>query len=129
MKHYWLCWLFRLFFYCLLTRKLIKLLIKKLLIRKSTFYGIVRNKSPGCLYKYILPDDRTYLTRNSNSIKQIFCRSEYYANSFFPYTINEWNKLSLEILTLSHIVYLRNLCSSFQEWFRIVYLVLPIFMG
>ena len=44
-----------------------------------------------------MPGDRTYLTRNSNNIKQIFCRSEYFANSFFPYAIKEWNKLSLEI--------------------------------
>ena len=67
-------------------------------LRKScTFYKIVRSKFPGYLYKYILPGDRAYLTRNSNNIKQIFCRSEYFANSFFPYTIKEWNKLSLEI--------------------------------
>ena len=26
-----------------------------------------------------------------------FCRSEYFANSFFPYTIKEWNNLSPEI--------------------------------
>ena len=57
-----------------------------------TFYRIVRNKYAGYLYKYILPVDRAYLTRNSNNIKQIFCRSEYFANSFFLYTIKEWNK-------------------------------------
>ena len=60
------------------------------------FYRIVRNKSPGYLYKYILPGDRVYLTRNSNNIKETFCRSEYFANSFLPYTIKEWNKLNLE---------------------------------
>ena len=49
-----------------------------------TFYKIVRNKSPAYLYKYILPDDRVYLTQNSNNIKQIFCRSEYFVNFFFP---------------------------------------------
>ena len=47
------------------------------------FYRTVRNKSPGYLYKYILPGERAYLTRNSKNIKQIFCRSEYFAN-FFP---------------------------------------------
>ena len=62
-----------------------------------TFYGIVRNKSLGYLYKYILPGDRAYLTQNSKKIKQIFCRSEYFAHSFFLYTIKEWNKLRLEI--------------------------------
>ena len=48
-----------------------------------TFYKIVRKKFPGYLYKYILPGDHTYLTPNSNNIKQIFCGSEYFANSFF----------------------------------------------
>ena len=48
-----------------------------------TFYRIVGNNSSGYFYKYILPGDRAYLTRNNNNIKQIFCRSEYSANSFF----------------------------------------------
>ena len=54
-----------------------------------------KNKSPGYLYKYILPGDRAYLSRNN--IKKILCRSKYFANSFFPYTIKEWNKLTFEI--------------------------------
>ena len=58
---------------------------RRWLRKVCTFYRIVRNKSPGFLFKYILPGDRTYLTWNSNN-KQIFCRSEYFANSFFPYT-------------------------------------------
>ena len=36
------------------------------------------------LYKFILPGDRAYPTQNNNNIKQIFCRIEYFANSFFP---------------------------------------------
>ena len=36
-------------------------------------------------------------SKYSNNMKQIFCRSEYLANSFFPCTIKEWNRLSLEI--------------------------------
>ena len=65
-----------------------------------TFYKIVRNKSPGCPYKYILPGNCAYVTWNSNNIKQIFCRSQYFANSFFPYTItlqvpnSLWDKFS-----------------------------------
>ena len=61
---------------------------RRWLRKLCTFYKIVRNKSTG---------DRAYLTQNSNSIKQIFCRFEYFANSFFPYSIKEWNKLSLEM--------------------------------
>ena len=40
--------------------------------KQCTFYRIVRNKSFGYLYKYISLGDRAYLTRNSNTIKQIF---------------------------------------------------------
>ena len=57
---------------------------RRWLRKLCTFYKIVRSKFPGYLYKYILPCDRAYLTRNSNNIKQISCRSEYFANSFFP---------------------------------------------
>ena len=71
--------------------------LRRWLRKLCIFYRIVRNKSPGYLYNYILPDDYAYLTRNSNNIKRIFCISEYFANSFFPYPIKEWNKLSLEI--------------------------------
>ena len=62
---------------------------RRWLRKLCTFYKGVRNKSPGYLYKYVLPGDRAYLTRNSKNIKQIFCRSEYFANSIFPYTIKE----------------------------------------
>ena len=49
-----------------------------------TFYRIVRNKSPGYLYKYILPGDRAYLTRNSNNIKQFFVDPNTLLALFFP---------------------------------------------
>ena len=63
----------------------------------SSHCRIVRNKSPGYLYKYISPGDRACLIRNNN-IKQILCRSEYFLILFFSlYTIKEWNKLRLEI--------------------------------
>ena len=62
---------------------------RRWLRKLSTFSKIVRNKSPGCLCKYILPGDHAYLTRKSNNIKQTFCRLEYFANSFFPYTITQ----------------------------------------
>ena len=64
---------------------------RRWLRKLCTFDRIVRNKSPGYLHSYILPGDLAYLARNSNNIKQIFCRSEYFANSFLPSTIKEWN--------------------------------------
>ena len=62
---------------------------RRWLRKLCTFYKIVRNKSPGYLYKYILQGDRAYVTPNSNNIKQSFCRSEYFTKSFFAYTIKE----------------------------------------
>ena len=57
-----------------------KYLTSRRWLRKlCTFYNVVRNKSPGYLHKYILPGDCAYLTLNSNNIKQIFCRSKYFA--------------------------------------------------
>ena len=56
---------------------------RRWLRKLCTFYRIARNKSPDYHYKYILPGDRAYLTRNGNNIKKTFCRSEYFANSFF----------------------------------------------
>ena len=48
-----------------------------------TFYKIVRNKSPGYLYKYILPGGCAYLTRNSNNIKQFFFYPNILLTLFF----------------------------------------------
>ena len=71
--------------------------LRRWLRKLCIFHRIVRNKSPANLYKYIFPGDRAYLTWNNDNIKQTFCRPEYSSNSYFPYTIKEWNKLSLKI--------------------------------
>ena len=52
---------------------------RRWLRKLCTFYRIVRNKHSGYLCKYILPGNCDYLTWNCNNIKQIFCRSEYFA--------------------------------------------------
>ena len=55
------------------------------------------NKSPNCLYNYVSTVNQSYQTRNCDKFLQMCCRTEYFANSFFPYTIKEWNSLSPEI--------------------------------
>ena len=57
---------------------------RRWLRKLCTFYKIVRNKSPGYLYKYILPGDCVYLTRYSNNIKQIFVDPNILLTLFFP---------------------------------------------
>ena len=55
------------------------------------------NKSPNCLYNYVSAVNQSYETRSSDKFLHMCFRAEYLVNSFFPYTIKEWNNLSLEI--------------------------------
>ena len=55
------------------------------------------NKSPNYLYNYVSTINRSYQTRSGDKFLHMYCRTEYFANSFFPYTIKEWNNLSPEV--------------------------------
>ena len=61
------------------------------------FYEIVVKKSPNYLYNYVSTVNQSYQTRSSDKFLHMCCRTKYFANSFFRYTIKEWNNLSLEI--------------------------------
>ena len=52
------------------------------------------NKSPNYLYNYVSTVNQSYQTRSGDRLLHMCCRTEYFANSFFPYTIKEWNNLS-----------------------------------
>ena len=51
--------------------------------------------------KYLLnkiPSSQThYNTRNTDQVGTYYCRTDIFKNSFFPYTITEWNKLDLDV--------------------------------
>ena len=69
--------------------------------RLCLFYKIIKNKSPSYLYN-IIPQPRLIVnTRNANQIPQFFCRTDIFANSFFPFSIREWNKLDNEIVNIN----------------------------
>ena len=54
--------------------------------------------SPNYLYNYLSTVNQFYQTRSSDKrFLHMCCRTEYFGNSFFPYTIKEWNNLSPEI--------------------------------
>ena len=55
------------------------------------------NKSSNYLYNYVSKVNQSYQTRRDDKFLRICCRTEYFANSFFLYTIKEWNNLSPEI--------------------------------
>ena len=66
--------------------------IRKLVL----FYKIVTDLSPQYLSRYLSLDNSSgYITRSSNlkEIKGIRSRTKQFKYSFFPFCINEWNKL------------------------------------
>ena len=61
------------------------------------FYKTVVSKSPIYLYNYVSTVNQSCKTRSSDKFLYMYCRAEYFANAFFPYTLNVWNNLSPEI--------------------------------
>ena len=62
------------------------------------FHKILYEKSPKYLYDLIPSHDHYFNFRNRNRIPNIFCRTEFFRNSFFPSVINEWNKLETGVV-------------------------------
>ena len=71
---------------------------KKMVKETLSFYKINVNKPPNYLYNFVSTINQSYQTRSGDKFLHMQCRAEYFANSFFPYTIKEWNNLSPEIL-------------------------------
>ena len=65
--------------------------------RLCLFHKIFTTKSPSYLHNLIPANLRPYNTRHNQNISEIFCRTQYYRDSFFPYVISEWNKLDIRI--------------------------------
>lgn len=63
------------------------------------FYKIVLKKSLNCLHNYVSIVNSIKLETLIN-FYNFFCRTEYFANSFFPDTVKGWNNSSLKIRKL-----------------------------
>ena len=70
---------------------------RRWLRRLSLFYNVLKNKSPHYMYQIIPMLNQNLNTRNRLQIPQIFCRTDSFKNSFFPYCIDEWCNLDVEI--------------------------------
>ena len=57
------------------------------------------------VYSLLPLPNRHYNTRNCFKVRQIFCRTETFSNSFLAQTVREWNKLDTSICKLLHIQY------------------------
>ena len=47
-------------------------------------------------------------TRNADKVETYYCRTDIFKNSFFPYTIIEWNKLDLDVRKSKSYAIFRN---------------------
>ena len=57
----------------------------------------MNNQTLGYHYSLLSPPNRHYIRRKYCKIRQIFCRTETFSNSFLPQTIREWNKFDNSI--------------------------------
>ena len=65
--------------------------------RLRCFYKILNNQAPDYLYSLLSPPNKHCNTHSYSEIRQIFCRTGTFSNSFLPQTIKQWNKLDTSI--------------------------------
>ena len=83
--------------------------------RLCLLHKILKTKSPVYLLN-LIPNPRHSLNiRNRHVIPQIFCRTVSFANSFFPNSISEWNKLDIQITQIdSHSSFRKAIIKSIR---------------
>ena len=60
-------------------------------------FKIMKIRSPSYLFQLVPSSSSRYLTGNSNNISQICTKYNFFKNSFFLSTINQWNNLDPDI--------------------------------
>ena len=71
------------------------------------------NKSPDYLYNFVSTVNQSYQARSGDKFLHMCCRTEYFANSFFPYTIKEWTNVNPETCKSVFYEVLKNLLLKF----------------
>ena len=61
--------------------------------RLCFFFKIQSTGLPQYLFDLIPQNNNIYNTRNTRKFGAFHCRTDFFKNSFFPYTLGEWNKL------------------------------------
>ena len=59
-------------------------------------FKILKEKAPNCLINLVPNCEPTIRTRNK-SITTFYCRTDCFKYSFFPFTLNDWFNLDLNI--------------------------------
>ena len=93
---------------------------RRWLRRMRYFYKLIKTRKPLYLFNLIPP--KLNSLRHPNTYSVMRCRNDYFKNSFIPYVVREWNKLSTEIRnSTSYQQYRKSLLSSnisqIETWF------------
>ena len=71
-------------------------------LEKSCFFYKIKNDGiPSYLVELIPSESHFYITRNTKNITTYSWKTDAFKDLFFPWTINVWNKLNLNIRTSS----------------------------
>ena len=76
------------------------------------FSKIKNNEIPSYLAKLIPSESYLCNTQNTRNITANSCMTDAFKYSFFPWTINEWNKLNFNIRTSSFNIFKANLIKT-----------------
>ena len=67
------------------------------MVSKITFFFKIITRNSPDIYIHCTRQQRSYDPARSNLFRTIASHTDYFQNSFFPYCVNEWNKLGVEI--------------------------------
>ena len=86
---------------------------RRWLKRMCYFYKLIKTQKPLYLFNLIPPNLNSLRHPHINSVMR--CRNDYSKNSFIPYVVREWNKLSTEIRNSNSYQQLRKSLLSFTK--------------
>ena len=84
---------------------------RRWLRRLCYFYKLVKTQKPLYLFNLIPPKLNSLCHPNTYSVTR--CRNDYFKNSFIPYTVREWNRLTTQIRNSTSCPQIRKSLLSF----------------
>ena len=81
--------------------------------RLCTFFKIMKTEHPRYLFELIPIVRHSYSTRNSQMTDSFRCRTDFFKNSFFPFSLSEWNKLDPQVRNIESFMSFRKSLLNF----------------
>ena len=81
---------------------------RKKVRRLCALFKIYSTSSPPYMFNLLQTANPCYNTRFSRTFESIHCRTDIFRNSFFPYTIENWNSLDAKAQNLVSLLSFKN---------------------